>query len=131
MKIILADDNIAFREALIMFLETELNHNVIYYYNNGLELLNDKQYLNADLVLLDIEMPELDGFQTLEKINRDYNGIKAIAITSYHEKVLLDQLISIGFNGCVFKDSIYKNLSSVINTVANGGISFPENTIGF
>jgi len=130
MKIILADDSKAFREALVMFLETELKHQVIGVYDNGLELINAKQYVNADLVLLDIEMPELNGFQTIAKINSIYNGIKAIAITSYQEKALLEQLITQGFQGCVLKNSIYEDLEKAIELVKNGGVFFPDNIMG-
>lgn len=128
MNIIIADDNKAFREALIMFLETELNHTVISEYSNGLELLNSKYLLKADIVLMDIEMPKLNGIATMYEIQKINAYIKVIAITDYYEKAYLQELIQSGFKGCIYKDSIFKNLKKTITEVTNGNICFP-NTI--
>lgn len=125
MNIILADDNKIFREALVMFLETELQHTVLSDHSNGIDLLYDKKIVNADIVLLDIEMPVLSGIQTMNEINKQLQWIKAIAITNHYEIAHIEELIYNGFKGCLFKDSIFDNLYKSISTVHNGGISFP------
>lgn len=125
MKIIIADDNIFFRDALHMFLETELNHTVIAEYNNGADLIKNNKLANADIILLDIEMPQLNGILTMKEINKMYEWVKVIAITDYFEKAYLRELINNGFKGCVFKDSIFNSLQKTISIVHKGGMSFP------
>lgn len=129
MKIILADDNEIFREALIMFLEKELHHLVIAEHSNGRDLLNNQLLINADIILLDIEMPILNGIQTMKEINKLNNWMKAIAITDYYEKAYLEDLIVNGFKACVFKDSIFEKLEQALIKVHNGEIYFPNDII--
>lgn len=129
MNIIIADDNKLFKEAVIMFLESELKHRVIAEYNNGADLFSDNKMAEADIILLDIEMPELNGIQVMYEINKTYEWMKVIAITNYYEKAYLTELINSGFSGCVFKNSIYNELSNAISIVHNGGKCFPSNIL--
>lgn len=126
MNIIIADDNKAFREALIMFLETELNHTILSEHCNGLELLHCKQLPKADIILMDIEMPKLNGITTMYELQKINANIKVIAITDYFEKAYLEELIQSGFKGCVYKDSIFRNLEKAIIEVYKGSICFPD-----
>ena len=127
MTIIIADDNKTFREALRIFVEKELNLQVISECEDGFDLVNNNKLVEADILLIDIEMPVYSGIEAVKKIIRKKSWIKAIAITNYYEKAYLKDLVKTGFKGCVFKDSIYLNISKAINKVHNGGLYFPKN----
>lgn len=126
MKIILADDNKVFREALVMFLESELNYDVISEHENGLDLINDDKICEADILLLDIEMPKLNGIKAMDVLDQKYNCLKVIAITDYYEMVYLKDLITHGFKGCVFKNAIFEKLKEATLAVNEGQLYFPK-----
>jgi DNA-binding NarL/FixJ family response regulator len=129
MRIIIADDNRPFREALKIFVEKELNFQVISECENGFDLVNNNKLVEADILLVDIEMPVYSGIEALKQIIRKKSWVKAIAITNYFEKAYLKDLVTTGFKGCVFKDSIYMDISKAIHKVHNGGLYFPKNIL--
>lgn len=129
MKIILADDNDTFRDALSLFLEYELNHQVLAECKNGLELLCHDELHKAHVVILDIEMPVLNGFETMTEINKQYSWMKVIAITQYYEHAYIVELIKRGFSGFVLKNTLFDEIENVLIEVSNGKISFPDSII--
>ena len=124
MKIIIADDNKAFSEALSIYVETELGHQVISVHNNGLELISDPKIDEANLILTDIEMPKLNGIEAIKKLNINTHNFSVIAITNHYEKVYQKDLVTNGFKGCVYKDKIYNTLNDAINLVMDGKLYF-------
>ena len=79
-----------------------------------------------DLILMDIAMPGVDGYETTKKTNWIYPELKIIAITMYTDKAYLEELIRSGFKGCVFKNKIYANLPKAIREVMEGKLYFPD-----
>jgi DNA-binding NarL/FixJ family response regulator len=80
---------------------------------------------DADIILMDIEMPRMSDIDMLTKHFGENWDIKAIAVTSYEEKLYLAELINIGFKGCVLKRNIYSQLTPAIEKVMNDEIYFP------
>lgn len=126
-NVILVDDNQIFLEGLKSLLERRHDLQVIYTYNSGTDLLADDKFGYADLILLDIEMPGISGFETAKRINYLYPQIKIIAITMYQDQVYLQQLIEAGFKGFVNKTEVDHSLFAVIDSVLKNTFSFPEN----
>ncbi len=127
LNIILVDDNNTFRKGISFFLVNMLKHQVIAECDTGecfLELTNTSK---ADLILMDVEMPNLNGIETLKRHLWSNRDTKAIAVTNYEEKLYLTELIGAGFKGCVLKKNIYEELATAINEVINEKIYFPGN----
>ncbi|MCG8700472.1 MAG: response regulator transcription factor [Bacteroidales bacterium] len=124
MKILIADDNKAFREALKLYIESELGYAVIDCVEDSNKLLSSESLSQTDICLVDIEMPQLDRLSAMKKILSKHKKFKAIAITSYKEKIYLCDLISNGYKGCVFKDEIYPQLDKALLEVYNNGVYF-------
>jgi DNA-binding NarL/FixJ family response regulator len=122
----IVDDNQAFLEGLKSLLKGDSRLRVVVSCLSGLELIEYLKKHNIDLVLLDIEMPGLNGLDTAKYINLYYPGVKIIAITMYQDKVYLRQLIELGFNGFVSKTSVSEELDDVISAVLNNELCFPE-----
>ncbi len=126
MKFIVVDDSKTFREGIKFYLENMLHHEVIDMLSDGLEFLQFKNKYDADIIIMDIEMPHLNGIETVKKAIWDNQYLKFIAVTSYTDKAYLDELISAGFKSCVFKSNIYDELDQAIEMVMNQKYSFPN-----
>ena len=128
MKFVVVDDNETFREGIIFYLENILNYKVIGKASNGREFLEQKQILkDADIVLMDVQMPEIDGIEAVMKFLRFYQNTKIIAVTDFPNAVYLKELIYTGFKACVFKNRVFEDLPAAIENVIKGKLHFPEN----
>ncbi len=126
MKIIIVDDNKAFLEGIKYYLQKDQRVEIIGEANSGKEFLNLKNIHQADIILMDIQMPEINGIKAAKRVLWNMNYLKIIAITMFKEKAYLKELIEAGFKGCVFKNEIYERLPLVIEKVMNDNICFPE-----
>lgn len=127
LKIIVVDDNETFREGICFFIEKILFHEVMSVHADGKEFIDANQYKNADIVLMDIEMPNMNGVEATKKAIWNHNSLAAIAITGYQDKAYLSEFIGAGFKGCVFKENIYDDLNNAIENVINGRFHYPQN----
>ena len=128
-RVVIVDDNIAFLEGIEALLETNDQIELVGRFTSGKELLKYKKLNNVDLLLLDVEMPEMNGIQTAKRVNFDYPRIKIIAITMYQDIVYLTQLIEAGFLGFVNKASVTDELFDTIDKIMEGELSFPESIL--
>jgi DNA-binding NarL/FixJ family response regulator len=128
-KILIVDDSNLFREALKLFLKNELNCEVIGEAKNGNEFLSIMKTIGhfVDIVLMDIQMPELDGITATKKWCLYHPQTKVIAITMYTDKAYLQQLIESGFKGCVYKTSVFEEIITAIKKVLSGDMYFNIN----
>ncbi len=126
MKIALIDDNREFLDNLEYFVVNKLRHQVIGTYTNGLEFIKTVIDNMPEIVLMDISMPEIDGYALTKMINWKYTKINVIAITMFTNKAYLEKLIGVGFKGCVFKSNIFNELPLAIEQVSKGGYFWPE-----
>jgi len=123
-KLIIVDDSEMYRKVMIEFLENELLCKVIDEARNGEAFLQLKTIQLADIVLLDLQMPSVNGFQVAKRMSIQYPNIKIIAVTMYTENVYLDQLVELGFKGCVFKTSFFDEIIPALEQVLGGGYYF-------
>ncbi|MBN1182709.1 MAG: response regulator transcription factor [Bacteroidales bacterium] len=126
MKAIIVDDSTSIRKNLELYLQTELNIEVLASFNSGSDFLNYAYSHYADFILMDISMPGIDGLQTAKQYLWNFPMQKIIAVTMYHDKAYLKQLIEVGIKGCVFKDQIYSDLKMAIKMVLKNSLYFPE-----
>lgn len=126
MKFIIVDDCKTFREALKYYLEEIHGHQVIQMVSDGAEFLKTPNFSEADMVIMDIEMPHLNGIETVKRALWENQRLQFIAVTAYTDKAYLIELISSGFKACIYKHNIYQNLEQAIKDVANKKIFFPR-----
>ena len=104
-KVMLADDHKMIREGLRQLLELDENIEIISEAENGRECLEKIYECRPDVVLLDINMPGLDGLKTLPKIRKLYEDIKVIMLTIHKEMDYILNAVENGCHGYVLKDS--------------------------
>lgn len=124
---IIVDDNPIFIEGLTSLLKRDNRFNILDKLESGKKLIECPNLPKAELILLDIEMPELNGMETAKRVNYLNQHIKLIAITMYHDNIYLEQLIECGFRGFVNKSDVATNLFKVIDEVLHNKFVYPEN----
>ena len=129
LKVILVDDNEPFRNALKNLLTTKFHAQIIGEASCGKEFNELSNLHLADIILMDVMMPDIDGISLTKKALWVNNHLKFIAITMHYDKVYLTSLIEAGFKGCVFKSNIFSEIHNAIETVTTGKLYFPENIL--
>lgn len=119
-NILLADDHRMVREGLKQLLDLEKELNVIGEAGDGYECLNLTNKLKPDIVLLDLNMPNLDGLQVLEIMKQQKMDCKIIILTIHKEIDYLVKALDVGCEGYVLKDSDFDTLKNAIISVYNG-----------
>jgi len=125
-KFYLVDDSEPFRNAIKLFIESELGHIVIGEASDGSIAVSDQTIKDCDIVLMDIMMKEMDGITAAKKLLWENPNLRIIAITGNEEAVFLRLLVNSGFYGCVFKNQIFNELNEAIDIVMKGKRSFPS-----
>ncbi|HEX7755569.1 MAG TPA: response regulator transcription factor [Niabella sp.] len=124
-KIIIADDHTLFINGLRLLLKEEPQIEVIDVANDGKELLDVLTTTTPDLILLDINMPVLNGLEAARYIKRSYPAIKLIILSTYNEDHLVDKAKQAGVNGYLLKNSSKEELLQTIYLVMNYQSAFP------
>jgi DNA-binding NarL/FixJ family response regulator len=119
-RILIADDHSMVREGLKQLIELEDDIEVIAQAGNGQEAIDKIQEFNPDVVLLDINMPIMNGLEVLEKLNEMNLEVNVLILTIHNEIEYLYRAVEIGVNGYVLKDSESDVLIKAIRSIYNG-----------
>lgn len=120
-KLIIADDHELFRNGLAELLRKHEDIKIVKSVADGLEfmeLINNK--FEADIVLLDITMPNMDGFQVLKELNSSASDIKPIVISMHNDGNYIAKCAKMGAYGYLLKNTDESELILAIRTVSNG-----------
>lgn len=119
-KVMLADDHSLMREGIKHLLEFDGIVEVIAEANDGVDCLEKLKYVQPDLLLLDINMPGMNGLDVLEELKRKKNPIKILILTVHSEVEYLIHAVDIGADGYILKDSGSSELKQAIDVILNG-----------
>lgn len=119
-NILIADDHSMIREGLKQLIELDPDFFVVGQAANGLEAIEKVNNLKPDVLLLDINMPKMNGLETLEELRKTGNDVKIIMLTIHNEVEYLIKAIDTGCNGYILKDSDSTVLKKAIMTVYGG-----------
>ena len=98
-NVMIADDHSMIREGLKQLLELEGNFKVIAEACDGVECLNKLETVTPDVLLLDINMPNMNGLEVLQKMKEKRMKIKVLVLTIHSEVEYLLKAVDIGVNG--------------------------------
>lgn len=119
-NLIIVDDHLIFRQGLKSIITMEEIAEVIGEASNGIELLELLKHLKPDLVLMDIDMPQMNGLEASEKALELMPDLKIIAITMFGDEEYYYKMIDRGVNGFILKTSGINELETAIQKVMNG-----------
>ncbi|MEX2597527.1 MAG: response regulator transcription factor [Salibacteraceae bacterium] len=121
-ELLLCDDHQIFREGVRATFQAEKSVEIIAEAENGRDCLEKLKKHLPDVVLLDINMPEMDGIEALQIIKKDYPFIKVLALTQYDEKRFVKQMMKFGADGYILKNTSKREMLIAINRVMKNGV---------
>ena len=119
-KVILADDHRIIRKGLRSLLENEPTINVVGEAENGLQLINLLESTPVDVVLMDIKMPEMDGFDATLHLHENFNSIKILALSMYESENYINRMMELGAQGYLLKNITKDELVHALQIIASG-----------
>jgi DNA-binding NarL/FixJ family response regulator len=126
-KIIIAEDHALYRDGLKTMLGSHKNFEIIAEAVDGSELIKLFEFHKPDIVLMDINMPVLNGIEATKFIATHFNDTKVIAITMNDEKSSIMDMMDAGANGYVLKSEDKEEIIKAINTVIDGEDYYSKN----
>lgn len=128
-KVAMADDHILLRNALASLINNSGDCSVIFECSNGNELISKvKTGTHPDVVILDLNMPEMDGHQTALYLQKNYPEIKILMLTMYDSELALIRLLKAGVKGFMKKDIHPTELMHAIQSVHTHGYYYSAQT---
>ena len=119
-RIVLADDHPIVRQGLAAVLSQEEDLEVVGQARNGLEAVAQALELHPDIILIDLQMPEMDGVEAIQKIKAETSDIGIIILTTYDSDDYIFRGIEAGARGYLLKDSPPEEVLKAIHTVHEG-----------
>ena len=128
--IALADDHVLLRNGLANLIRN-FGHEVLFEANNGEDMIKYIQLgKEPDLILMDINMPVKDGYETAAWLKNNYPGIKVLALSMLDDENAIIRMIKNGARGYVLKESEPAELRNAINAVLQKGFYYSEMVTG-
>jgi DNA-binding NarL/FixJ family response regulator len=112
--IAIVDDSNPYREALTYYFSQLDDIEIVFEASDGLQLIEQLKTKQPQVVLLDMDMPNLDGLKTLNRLRDDYPSIKFIILTMYNEKSVIWSFLANGANSYLNKSA---NAEEIYNAI--------------
>ncbi|WKV09464.1 response regulator transcription factor [Thermoanaerobacterium sp. CMT5567-10] len=121
-NILIADDHVLLRQGLKQIIELEEDMKVIYQASDGEEAYEIAKKISPDIILMDINMPNVNGIKAAKMLKNDNPKNKIMFLTIYNDKEYLMEALKIGVEGYILKDADSDELIKAIRTISNGGV---------
>lgn len=122
----IVDDQKLFRGGLKMILAEDPCIDVVFEAGNGRQFLERLKFEPVEVVILDVEMPEMDGIETLKVLHQQYPDVKVIMLTMHDSDRLINHLMQLGACGFLLKDEDPEIVRTAVNRVAAEGVFFRD-----
>jgi DNA-binding NarL/FixJ family response regulator len=127
-KVAIADDHALFRTGVKTSLSSRKDIQMVAEAENGMQLLNLLKHIKPDVVLLDIQMPIMDGLTTLPEIKKLYPEVKVVMLSMHNDHSMITRMMEIGANSYLTKDSDSETIYQAIVTCYQQEFFFNELT---
>jgi DNA-binding NarL/FixJ family response regulator len=125
-RVAIADDHPELRVALRLLLNLSKSIEIICESSNGQEAVDCVKHLGPDVLVMDIQMPVLDGFEAARQIADLSVNTRVILMSSYRGAIVVEEAASVGAQGFLPKDVLGESLLYAIEIVHRGELFFVE-----
>lgn len=125
-KIIIADDHQLFIEGVHSLINSMKGIEIIKEVNNGQLLIDILEHTKCDLILMDVNMPMLDGIEATKQIKKTHPEIKILMLTMFSSKDYIEKLLRAGADGYLLKNTDVVELKEAIETLMKGDSYFSK-----
>lgn len=125
-RLLIADDHKVLLEGLHRMLSDVSDIDIVDLAHDGDEVLSKIKTHPADIVMMDIQMPNKDGFQTTIELSRDFPDVKILILTMHSEKVYIEKMYQLGVMGYILKSSGKDEILDAIRKIASGQKFFSD-----
>ena len=120
-RILVADDHPVVRDGLVALLSTQSDFMVVGQASTGSEMITNVEIARPDVVLLDLEMPELHGVEALTRVTTEHPGLKVLVFTAYDDDERMIAAVQAGAQGYMLKGSARDEVFAAIRAISQGG----------
>ncbi|MGE0079252.1 MAG: response regulator [Bacteroidales bacterium] len=128
-KAIIVDDHKIFRESLAFMLSSQANVEVMAQANNGKEFIDLLKVSKPDIVLLDIEMPVMDGVEATRQAIQIHPDIKILILSMHNDEEFYSSMIDLGVKGFILKESDSSEVKKAIDEILDGNLYFSQDLL--
>ena len=126
-RLIIADDHPVIRDGIKSIIDNEKDISMVGFAANGDELLKMLEKTEVDIILMDINMPGMNGIEATKTVKKKYPHTKVLCFSQYDEKRFIKQLLKCGANGYLLKDAAGEELVRAVWMVYSGGMYMSKN----
>jgi DNA-binding NarL/FixJ family response regulator len=125
-RVLVVDDHEVVREGLRVIFQEESDISLVGEASSSTKCLNSLSRLKPDVILMDIKMPDGDGFRALKEIREKYPDIRVIMLTGFGSGLYLSEALHAEASGFITKDCPGRLVCNAIRVVADGGTVWEE-----
>lgn len=130
-SVAIADDHSLLRSALAKLINTFEGYNIIIEADNGKELRNKiQQQVVPDIVMLDVNMPEMDGFETTQWLHKTYPQVKVLALSMFSDEKTIIKMFKVGAKGYLLKNTDPEELKKALDALIDKNVYLSEYVSG-
>lgn len=118
--VVIADDHPIVCKGIHELLDSAQGIQVIAEATSGQKALQMVKELNPDVLILDVELPDINGVEVIHKITENAYPVKVLGLSSYDDRQYISQLLSLGASGYLIKDEMPENIIEAVRGVARG-----------
>lgn len=119
-RVLIADDHPIVCKGIHDLLDLAIGIVVVGDAASGAEALEKIETLSPDVLLLDIELPDLNGVEVLKRIKKSGSAVRVLGLSSYDDPVYISQLLTLGAAGYLIKDEAPESITEAVRGVARG-----------
>lgn len=120
-RVIIVDDESLVRAALRVFIESSPDFELVGEADNGADAVTLVRVVSPDVVLMDVQMPTMDGIEATRRLTREFPGIKIVALTTFSAERVIVPMLSAGASGYLVKDTSPDGILDAARLAHEGG----------